>query len=185
MEEILNTESHTKECTQCGVSMVASGKFCRSCGAKQIPLEAGMLEDNWSLLKQAALFFGINIIVCAAANFTDKFHTLFWDLFVEITLWATAVIFFAINWKKNKYLLKWPDFSLQKLSAYCGIAIAGAFLVHYSVGWLNHTMFPQEEEYFLFYKGNLLASVILVLFMAVTPALFEELGFRGYCCKPC
>ena len=101
-------------------------------------------------------------------------------LVFEVVVAGTAVIFFAYNWADNKRLLVWRNFSWQKLAAYGGIAMLGSFLVHYSAGWLNVTIFSKEEHYYSFFAGKYAAMAWIIFFTAVTPALFEELGFRGY-----
>jgi membrane protease YdiL (CAAX protease family) len=56
----------------------------------------------------------------------------------------------------------------------------GAFFVHYSVDWLNITLYSRQEEIYSEFSGSYYAGLLLIFFMAVTPALFEELAFRGY-----
>jgi len=180
LEELLRDGPPTKACVQCGHLIDVSGKYCNNCGARQIVGENRTLESNWLLLKQSALFYGIYIFVCAMGKFVDVFNTLSWELFMDGVLCATAVVFFCFNWNTNKKLFRWPNFSIQKLAAYLAVAVAGAFVVHYLVGWLNIAIFSKDEHYFSFAKGHLLASFIVVFYMAVVPAIFEEIGFRGY-----
>ncbi|MES2064739.1 MAG: CPBP family intramembrane glutamic endopeptidase [Bacteroidota bacterium] len=168
-----------KACLQCTALLNINSKFCNSCGAKQSFPEV-KVTDQWNLLKQAAIFYALYLLLCCLSKFTDAFREMTWYLVLEVAGILLTVGFFAINWSENKALLKWPGFSLQKLSAYCGIAMAGAFLVHYAVGWLNVTIYSQEEHLFNASRGNYYAMFLLVFFTAVTPALFEELGFRGY-----
>lgn len=169
----------TKACIQCAALLNTDSKFCNSCGAKQSAAEV-KVADQWNLLKQAAVFYALYLLLCCLSKFTDAFQEMAWYLVLEVAGILLTIVFFAINWSENKALLKWPGFSLQKLSAYCGIAMAGAFLVHYSVNWLNVTIFSQEEHLFNASRDNYYAMFSLVFFTAVTPALFEELGFRGY-----
>jgi membrane protease YdiL (CAAX protease family) len=93
---------------------------------------------------------------------------------------VTAVGFFSINWRDNKTILRWRSFNWQKLAAYGAIAVGGSFLVHYSVGWLNIVIFSKDEHYFEVARGNYYAEFIVIFFTAITPAVFEELAFRGY-----
>jgi membrane protease YdiL (CAAX protease family) len=170
---------NTKTCVQCTGLLNIDSKFCNSCGARQSAPEV-KVADQWKLLKQASIFYALYLLLCCLSKFTDAFQEISWYLVLEIAGIFLTVGFFTINWTENKALLKWPGFSLQKLSAYCGIAMAGAFLVHYSVDWLNLTIYSEEEHLFNASSGNYYAMFLLVFFTAVTPALFEELGFRGY-----
>ena len=169
----------TKACVQCNVLLNINSKFCNSCGARQSAPEV-KVADQWNLLKQSGLFYALVLLLCCLSKFTDAFQEISWYLVMEIASALLTVVFFALNWSENKALLRWPGFSFQKLSAYCGIAMAVAFLVHYSVTWLNVTIYSQEEHLFNASRDNYYAMFLLVFFTAVTPALFEELGFRGY-----
>lgn len=168
-----------KPCVKCGVLILPQTKFCNSCGYAQVD-KINESANKWRLLQQSAIFYGIYIIVCSLGNFVDSFKTFGWSLVIEVIIAGTAVIFFAYNWAQTKLVLRWPNFSIQKLSAYCGLAMLGSFLVHYAVGWLNVTIFSKEEHFYYFFAGSYGAMFWIIFFTAVLPALFEELGFRGY-----
>jgi membrane protease YdiL (CAAX protease family) len=168
-----------KPCIKCGALILPQTRFCNNCGSAQAAQIASS-ANKWLLLQQAAIFYAIYIIVCSLGNFVDIFKSLGWSLVIEVIIAGTAVIFFAYNWAENKQVLRWPNFSIQKLSAYCGLAMLGSFLVHYSVGWLNITIFSKEEHYYSFFAGSYGAIFLVIFLTAVLHALFEELGFRGY-----
>jgi len=169
-----------KPCDQCGSLIALNTRFCNSCGTRQRDSVEAIVENKWLRIKQSGLFYAITIVLCASCNFIDAFQTLGWLLFFVVALAIISVSFFAFNWAENKRLLQWGDFSFQKLCAYCALAVAGSVFVHYSVGWLNVTMYSRQQENWTFLKGNIIGECLLVFFTAVTPALFEELGFRGY-----
>jgi membrane protease YdiL (CAAX protease family) len=168
-----------KPCIKCRFLILPQTKFCNTCGSAQVD-EINESANKWRLLQQSAIFYSIYIIVCALGNFVDIFKTFGWSLVIEVIIAGTATIFFAYNWVETKQILRWPNFSIQKLSAYCGLAMLGSFLVHYAVGWLNVTIFSKEEHFYTFFSGGYGAVFWIIFFTAVLPALFEELGFRGY-----
>lgn len=170
----------TKQCIKCEALIEMNCKFCSACGTKQYAAETVDTHGSWELAKQAAVFYAIYIIICALSNFVDYFHTFSWMLVIEAVMAVTSVAFFAFNWVENKHLLRWESFGWQKLAAYAAIAMTGAVLVHYSVGWLNVTIFSKREEHYFLLRGSFYFDFILVFFTAITPALFEELAFRGY-----
>jgi membrane protease YdiL (CAAX protease family) len=172
--------SENKACNQCGGLIVHDGRFCNHCGARQYGANVNSSENNWGLLKQAALFYAIDIFTCCLCRFVDAFKTISWYVLLDVFAAITTVVFFAINWTENKTLLVWRNFSWQKVAAYAAIAVAASFLVHYSVGWLNVVIYSKDESYYAFAKGNLFAEIFVIFFTAVMPALFEELGYRGY-----
>jgi membrane protease YdiL (CAAX protease family) len=172
--------SDKKDCAKCGGAVALNSSYCNHCGARQYGANVNSSENNWRLLKQAALFFAIDIFICCLCKFADAFKTLSWFVLLDILMAISAVVFFAINWAENKTLLIWRNFSWQKVSAYATIAVAASFLVHYSVGWLNVVIYSKDESYYAFAKGNLFGEIFVIFFTAVMPALFEELGYRGY-----
>lgn len=167
-------------CVNCGVALDAKSKFCNICGAHQNSQGLQEAESKWPLLKQASLFYIILIVSCALPKYVEYFDTTFWAFFFEVALWISIVAFFAINWRENKKLLRWQSFSWQKLCAYLAITVTGAFGIHYVMGWLNIVIFPNNELFDKATGSGFLYSAIIVFFTAVTPAVFEELGFRGY-----
>jgi len=169
-----------KACIECGTLIGLNCKFCGSCGKKQSIEDEKSFESKWTLIKQTGLFYVILISLCAASNFIPYFQTFGWLLFVEIALAIITVAFFAYNWADNKTVLVWRNFSFQKLCAYGAIAVISSVFVHYTVGWLNFTIYNKQEVYYTFLRGNIFGEFILIFFIAVMPALFEELGFRGY-----
>jgi membrane protease YdiL (CAAX protease family) len=169
-----------KSCIQCGKLIQQNRDFCNQCGARQSVQNSTKPVNSWGLLQQAGLFFGIDIVVCALAQFVDALKTFSFFLFSDIIMAISAVLFFCINWKENKILLTWHNFSWQKLAAYGAIAIAGQVLVHYSVDWLNLVVYSKDEDYVQHLNGNFLGAFFVVFFTAVMPAIFEELGYRGY-----
>lgn len=177
-KEILANEK--APCISCGGEIAVSARFCNHCGSRQSVVANSDTGNNWLLLKQAALFYGIDVAACCLASFAGVFKTLGWALFFDIAMAISAVLFFTWNWNENKQLLKWKSFSLLKLAGYAAIAICGSVIVHYSVGWLNLVIFNKDDQYFETLRGNLPAEMFLIFFTAVMPALFEELGYRGY-----
>jgi membrane protease YdiL (CAAX protease family) len=167
-------------CIQCGASNAVNVKFCSNCGYRQEDTATDETAHNWQLLKQAALFYGIYIVVCALSSFVDYFKTVGWFLVVEIIGAGTAVLFFTYNWNDYKKQLRWPSFSWQKLAAYGSIAMASNLLIHYISSWINIVIFSRDYYYYSIFAGMPGAAYLIIFFTAITPALFEELGFRGY-----
>jgi len=175
-----NEDVEKKPCIKCGVLIVLDNRFCNTCGARQDGKIIEPAANRWMLLQQGALFYGIDIVACCLVKFADFFQNLSRFLFFDILMAITAIIFFADNWTENKKLLTWRNFSWQKLAAYGAIAIASQIVVHYSVTWLNIAIYNKDDVYYTYLNGNYAAVIFLISFTAVMPALFEELGYRGY-----
>ena len=130
-------------------------------------------------IKQAAFFYSFDIVVCCMALF-EAFRSLSWLIIFDVSMAFTAVAFFAYNWNENKEILKWKSFSFLKIAAYGGIAVTASLVVNYTVDWLNLTVYSKEVSYYNFFEQYHYGKFLLILFTAVFPALFEELGYRGY-----
>jgi membrane protease YdiL (CAAX protease family) len=63
---------------------------------------------------------------------------------------------------------------------YIGVAVCASLLVNLASGWINRSLFSQDISYYLFFSTNRHSTFVFVLFVAVIPALFEELAYRGY-----
>lgn len=172
--------SGEKNCLHCKGSISAHSKFCKYCGSLQTGFDVISPDKKWNIIKQLALFYAIEIVICCIASFINFFKTLNWSIFFDLLLAIIAVTFFCDKWKTNRGILKWPGFSFLKLFLYSALAIIGSAVVSYCIKWLNHTLFSQDLYYYGLYASSSYGKVLMIIFVAIMPALFEELAFRGY-----
>jgi membrane protease YdiL (CAAX protease family) len=59
-------------------------------------------------------------------------------------------------------------------------AIIASVGVSSSVGWLNRIIFPRTVFYNEIFAGHAHKYGLMILFIAVLPAVLEELAYRGY-----
>jgi len=167
-------------CINCDQTISAESRFCNHCGFAQPDHNAISNDEKLIAIKQIALFFLIDTVICCLATFIDFFKTLTWSVTIDITMAVSAVTFFLYNWQSTKVLLKWPGFSVIKLIAFCAVAAVGSIIVSFLVRWLNQSLFSKEFSYYSFYARHHYGEALMIFFVAVMPALFEELGFRGF-----
>lgn len=175
----LNTNNY-KTCSKCEAEIALSSKFCSHCGSLEIQES---IEDHfykWPAIKQLALFYGIEIIICCFSNLSDTIKTIPILLVVDCIFAVLGIIFFSRNWNDSKTLLIWHNFSFKKLLFYCLIAFSASIIVQYSVNWLNNSLFNEKVYYYIFFIHNRYGIILMVLFIAIIPALFEELAYRGF-----
>ncbi|HTI61780.1 CPBP family intramembrane glutamic endopeptidase [Mucilaginibacter sp.] len=173
-------EVQLPHCGNCDQPIHENSRFCNHCGQAQTIISEGSTEEKWKAIKQAALFFGIHAVACCVFSFVDYFKTFTWSVVFDSFLAVIAIVFFAINWSKLKNVLVWNNFSALRLLGYCCIAVVGSLLVHFIVGWLNRKLFSTDFSYYEFYAFHRYSIALAILFVAVMPALFEELGYRGF-----
>jgi len=139
----------------------------------------GTTDRKWISLKQAGLFFGLELLYCAVALII-KDPGIISALSLDVLMAVSAVIFFSLDWQENKHLLKWPNFSILKLLAFILLSVLASLLVTYLVGNLNKNLFNKEFSYYNVFRSHDYGAYILYISVALFPALFEELAFRGY-----
>ena len=169
-----------KTCFQCNEPINNDSRFCNHCGVAQNVEELKIVDRKWGNIKHIALFYLFDIVICCIASNIDAFKTFTWHIVFVSILAIIAVTFFCDGWQKNKTLLAWPKFSFIKLLGYCLLAAVASFIVGYSVDWLNYTIFSKEFDYYGMYSKYRYGEILLIFFVAIMPALFEELAFRGY-----
>ncbi|HZX57824.1 MAG TPA: CPBP family glutamic-type intramembrane protease [Mucilaginibacter sp.] len=173
-------EVQLPHCGNCNQLVHESSRFCNHCGHAIAEISEGSTEEKWNAIKQTALFFAIHAVACCVFVFVDYFKTFSWSIVFDAFLAIVAVIFFAINWSKLKSVLVWHNFSISKLLRYCGIAVAGSLVISFVVGWINRSLFSTDFSYYEFYASHRHSILLAIFFVAVMPALFEELGYRGF-----
>jgi membrane protease YdiL (CAAX protease family) len=167
-------------CNSCGHIVSEGNRFCNHCGTALQAIPERSDEEKWDAVKQAALFFLIHAVACCVFGFTKYFKTLSWSITFDVFLALVAVFFFSYNWSQLKSVLTWHNFSFLRLLKYCVLAIAGSFLVNIIIDWLNKSLFSKRFSYYAFYADHSHAALLAIFFVAVMPALFEELGYRGF-----
>lgn len=181
MTEITTATTHHTPCINCEAGILPGTRFCNHCGALQLERDPVSVDDKWLALKQVALFYGIQLTLCGLLTFVDALKTFGWFVIGDACLAGTAVLFFCYNWTDTKQVLKWPRFSVLKLLLYCAIAIVGSLTVSFIITWLNHTLFSKDISYYNFFILSTKNPRLWMVFsVAITPAIFEELAYRGF-----
>ncbi|MCX2574466.1 CPBP family intramembrane glutamic endopeptidase [Pedobacter sandarakinus] len=168
-----------KTCNSCQSEIAESYKFCNICGEIQLQTCKVEYHSKWLSLKQVALFFVTQIVICLlplAVEQDDIESSLLLDTLSAIV----CLIFFGYNWRENCKVLSWPSFSLKKVVFYSFIAILASLAVQYIVGKLNVVIFQKEQSYYDTFEYHPYGKYLMVLSIAIFPAVFEELAFRGF-----
>lgn len=171
-------ETPRKLCSNCQ-NEIAEGNFCSKCGQAQNDLEVQIYSKKWLSLLQAGLFILIQLVLCICA-FLIQETSITITLALDFAMAGTAMAFFTYNWSENKPLLRWPNFSLKKLLAFVALAAMASLTLHFIANYINTRFLHEKFTYFDVYKSHEYGRYIMILSMAIFPAVFEELSFRGY-----
>ncbi len=167
-------------CSYCNQEQATDYKFCADCGRRNVDdlkIERQKSTGVNRNIRSLAIYALLSIILLLIGAFTDETIE---DLIIWSVVFAIVDITFAFYQPSVWALLKPNLIKLLPLITITTICIASGFIVSYSMGKMNFFLF--EEDYttmHLFYhlKYPLLYAIILI---AVFPALFEELAFRGF-----
>ncbi|WP_152969768.1 CPBP family intramembrane glutamic endopeptidase [Pedobacter sp. Hv1] len=166
-------------CPNCQNNIPEQNNFCSICGHAQNHEEVKFHGKKRQNLNQVALFFAIEIIICISAGLISE-HTILIALFFDLIMALTAILFFAYSWQENKFLLKWPNFSIKKVSALIALTLIASFGVQFLVGHLNQLVFNKDYTFYYTYAFHDYGNYIMIISVALFPALFEELAYRGF-----
>ena len=166
-------------CNNCQSEILKSNHYCNNCGQQQNSGEIETVSKGWPNLQEIALFFIIQILLCLTPTIVDT-ESISNTFCLDIIMAIITLIFFGWSWEENKYLLRWPNFSITKLILFIAAAFVASVVVQYLVINLNLIVWHKSSEYYAIFSYHPYGKYLMILSMAIFPALFEELAFRGY-----
>ena len=166
-------------CDECEVAVQPDHRYCHNCGAYLSAEAVSINIFNNIDLRNVFIFYFIYLFICLLVKYTPSFNSydeLFW---VEIVLAAVTLVFTVINWKGIKPLLKFNNFKWRILAGVIVISAAASLSVSFAVQELNINFFHNEINYYAAYKLYSFPTLVMIYSIALMPAVFEELAFRG------
>ena len=168
------------QCMHCNQPIAEEARFCNHCGVLQTAIpDIEDAEQKQRMLVTLSIFFGVHLAICLFCNFTKYTRGLVPLLIADGVLSAFTLLYVVLFWKDLKAIMGWKNFSVVKMASYASTAVIAAIVVNYSVKWLNKTIFDTESYYYYAFSHLKYAKLITILTVALQPAVFEELAFRG------
>lgn len=178
-EEQDNKVESGPHCPQCAQPVNEADRFCPHCGF--------LLQENGPALsiidspdfKSAIWFFLTEMFILLIAHASDLI-THFSVLMVMDGLLALLTILFVIPIRKEIATL----FSLRRLNIgliliLIPAAALASFCINSVVTALNLSIFHEDYEYLPFFSHLPYPRLMLIVCIALLPAIFEELAARG------
>lgn len=172
-------EEIARTCSKCEHDISLQSNFCANCGQAVNHKEISFYPDKKKNLKLIALFLAIELSFCVSGLIIEN-STLGLTLFFDVAMASTAVWFFTADWRENKFLLKWPNFSVKKLIGLILVTITASVAVQFLVSRINEFIFNQSYTFYGMYAQYEYGKYIMVISIAVFPAIFEEIAYRGF-----
>ena len=179
MESSGEQDTNTHQCIHCALQLAEEARYCNHCGGFQpLPDIDDALQKQQRLIA-LAIFFGVHLAVCLISNFTGYTRGLVPLLIIDGVLSLFTLMYVILFRNELKVLFRWNSFSPLKASGYIASAVLGAVVVNYAVTWLNKTIFDADAYYYYAFSHLQYSKLITILVVALQPAIFEELAFRG------
>ena len=173
-------EPSTGNCNYCNVEQLLDFKFCSNCGKRNYKITAveqvseKRFQINLRMLSVYAIF-SLGLLLISAVTNTSFESLVAWSL-----AFALIDIVFGLLQPSVWKLMGVANLHPLPLLLIILICVGSGFTVSYFSDHFNLLLFDERNEImdlFSHLEYPLLAAILLV---AVFPAVFEELAFRGF-----
>jgi membrane protease YdiL (CAAX protease family) len=166
-------------CDACNSQVKGHHRFCYNCGEYLGSDTTRITLFNNSSMQAAFAFFIVYLFVCLAVQFTnwfDNYDHLFW---VEIFLASFTMLYVFKNYSAIKPILRFHNFNAIRLTGCISLAVIASVIVNIIVIKLNYSFFRTDTTYYARYSIYRMPVLVMIYSIALNPAIFEELAFRG------
>ncbi len=175
-------DTNNSHCPHCQSAISATDTFCGQCGKEITTSEREFhREDVFVIIQPTLLYYFITLILLACYKFTNLFPRGSEGMTIITILDVLIVVAFWVqNYKEVR-----PLFSLSKINLKVMIltllgAVAASLVVSLVASFINVAI--RDDVFYNPYLFEDTPSPLLfaTLFIAVQPAIFEEVAFRGF-----
>ena len=175
------SEPLQKTCKNCGAYNATQNNYCNSCGK---PLKSNLIEPNdeeiKSVVNQIIVFFVANVIIIGLLSSGWIDVNLSVSIFFDLIFAGTIVAFAIPNWAHIQKQYAAIRIKPLKILVLTLSMVAFAWLVHIVSGAMNRSLFDADGDSIGVFWQSDYPLAMAILFVGVFPAVFEELGFRGF-----
>ena len=181
--QVFDTEKIVEKklsCEKCFNFIKPNAKFCHHCGKRA---NQGYALVAFELKNKLTLIFGyyFSLLGFLVFLYATDFQQNTSSALISDCLFAAITIGFAIqNYAEIRPLFSFENVHLKILLILAGAEIVFAFGVTHFSEFLNSEFFSsRERSYSSLYQDSSSPFFFTLLSVALFPAIFEELGFRG------
>ena len=176
MNDVQLTEMN---CSVCNTQVKPYHRYCNNCGNNLYFNKNQTNLYNDTNFQSALIFFIIYLLICLTVHFTNLFNDYSRQFRIEILLAAFTLIYVQQNFNSIKPLLRFRNFSVIRLIGFVTTAAISSVIINIIVAKLNVSFFETNTGYYNRYRIYSMPALLMVYSIAINPALFEELAFRG------
>ena len=166
-------------CKECDAIAKDDHRYCHNCGAYLGHEAVSISIYNNADLRRVFFFYFIYLFFCLYVKHSSWINTYDEMVWVELVLAGITTWFAWQNRAKLKPVLRFNNFKWYILAGVVLIAALASTIVSLSVRELNVTFFHTDVSYYTAYKIYIFPVLIMIYSIAIMPAIFEELAFRG------
>ncbi|MFI5149269.1 MAG: type II CAAX prenyl endopeptidase Rce1 family protein [Bacteroidia bacterium] len=174
------TRQQTVLCSKCSRPFRPGARYCSGCGTAAPKEEDPEHSAGKNSLNAMLWFYGSLLVFIFIIRKIESVQGPEWAFGIDI-LFALLVLGFALkSYRELLPLLRVKDLEIIKIISVAITAILFGFLVIQISTWLHQNLFHsgQYNEMYMF-EDSAFPLLFSILSIAVQPAFFEELGFRG------
>lgn len=164
----------------CGGAIEESDTFCTHCGKK---IKSEVFHANIFLTRHMFILLGYYafcFILWLSLEYGDIVQEPADFYWVLITDALVTMLFAVISIKSILPLYSFKNVKVPRLLLYSLFAVAGSFSINYLTTLMNVNLFDQDIRYTPFFEETSNPILYMILSIAVFPAVFEEMAFRGF-----
>ena len=178
MEVVNDPPQHL--CASCAQPVREDVRYCPHCGAYQEEVTTSSPFDSVAL-RAVLIYYFISLFICLLARLDSVVADVFDLMVLNIVDAIVILVFIAITFSEIKPLFSFKRIKPALLLGVVLAAGAGALVVNVFAESVNRNLFNDETYFYYFYSKSVNNPVTwMILSIAVYPAIFEELAFRGF-----
>lgn len=174
-------------CEECNAVVLKHHRYCHNCGAYLGEEAIDISVYNNVDLRNVFIFYFIYLFICLFVRNSSWFVSydeMFW---VELLLAGITVWFAWKNRGEIKPLFRFNHFRWYLVVGIVLIAFIASGIISVAVRALNINFFHNDISYYRAFRIYMFPVVIMMYSIALIPAVFEEIAFRGiiynYCAR--
>jgi uncharacterized protein len=167
-------------CQYCNEKISATDVFCGQCG-KAVSETVTHKEDVFSALQPALIYYFITFLLLATYKLTSIFPEGFDGLVIVSVIDVLIVLaFWYHNFDDLGGLWSFRRVKAGLLGTTILMAVVAAFVVSLIATFLNSAIYDEVFYETAIYGESQFPFLIAIVLVAIQPAIFEEVAFRGF-----
>lgn len=168
-------------CSHCQAPYQRGDSFCQMCGKELVAEPPEEFDDVFVPLRPVLLYYFALLLVLGLYKFTDTFPDGWQGLVVITGITTVITLGFCIeSWGSTRQLYTFRGFRWSVMGLTVAGAVLGSFVVTLVADFINASFHDDVFYDTYLFSDTAFPLLFSTLMIAVEPALFEEVAFRGF-----